>query len=560
MNLVSIIGKNLGEIDEEIEWRSVEELAAIISSDSWAPGIFSERKRTIASFVRTDLLVLDVDDGCELSSAIELFATYKHVIATSRNHQKEKNGVTCDRFRVVLFLDSSISSDQDLKATWDTARKRFPFIDPACKDSSRFFYASPEVVSIKTSGLGYPVSVATTELARDKAVPEQRIASSEGPKGELWKSTLKFLLEGAPSGTRHAELIKAVGNMREQGYSHPEVLEKVETMSLSADWTQVGLNQADRKTIERMFNRDLKYSYQPQSNEVTSPSILVNAVDLLEECFAYLGDKDKVKGEPTGMSGLDTLLGGGFRTGELTVLMAQAKTGKNTLYHHLIYKHLERGIPFGYASRELNPATEVIPNLLSIALKSNAWQESINSAYQDRARQALSQWQLYFAPGYGQWDYAGIEAWFHALKDLGVNHILFDHFHYALPGEDYESTARLIKQLKTLTKTLDVHLSLIVQPRSLREGEALSLATLRGGAAIGQALDNLLILERVRGETNTSKLTLEVARHKLASLGAIYLQYDKATTAFEEVDRRLIVETPIPKGIGPRSWERQVQT
>ncbi len=262
----------------------------------------------------------------------------------------------------------------------------------------------------------------------------------------------------------------------------------------------------------------------------------------------------------TGIQGLDALLGGGFRTGELTVLMAQAKTGKNTLYHHLIYKHLERGIAFGYASRELNPATEVIPNLLSIAMQQNAWNASLDDTYQAKARQALSQWQLFFAPGYGYFDIQQIEAWFRALKDLGVDHFLFDHFHYALQGEDYESTAKLIKGLKALTKTLDVHLSLIVQPRSLREGEQLSLATLRGGAAIGQALDNLLILERVRNEENVSKLTLEVARHKLASLGSIYLKYDKSTTAFEEVDRRLIAEPP-QRNTSFRPWERQqIQT
>ncbi len=330
-------------------------------------------------------------------------------------------------------------------------------------------------------------------------------------------------------------------------------------IDVGGSWTGI-ITKSDLKTIDACFAREVKYPFVSKEQEKFGPDIIVNASDLLDETFAYLSDKDKVKGEPTGMAGLDSLLGGGFRTGELTVLMAQAKTGKNTLYHHLIYKHLERGIPFGYASRELNPATEVIPNLLSIAMQSNAWQASLNDTYQAEARQVISQWQLYFAPGYGYFDIAQIEAWFRGLKDLGVDHFLFDHFHYALQGEDYESTARLIKGLKALVKTLDVHLSLIVQPRSLREGEALSLATLRGGAAIGQALDNLLILERVRGETNISKLTLEVARHKLANLGFIYLQYDKVTTAFEEVDRRLVVEPPVPRGVSSRPWERQIQT
>jgi hypothetical protein len=335
--------------------------------------------------------------------------------------------------------------------------------------------------------------------------------------------------------------------MREQGYEIDEVFQLIEEMSQSesADWTQPGLNDLDRKTIERMFNREMKYEFKEK--EQVEP-LFVKADELLDEAFDYLADKDKVKGEPTGIDGLDKLLGGGFRTGELTVLMAQAKTGKNTFYHYLMYKHLQRGIPFGYASRELNPATEVIPNLLSIATGTNAWKSDIGSAFRERSKDVLSQWPLYFAPGYGHFQLREIEQWFITLKSIGVNHFLFDHFHYALEKEDYDATASLIKQLKTITKRLDIHLNLIVQPRSLREGESLSLATLRGGAAIGQALDNLLILERVRSESNISKLTLEVARHKLASLGNIYLKYDPETTQIEEVARELVQDSRVPMG------------
>lgn len=553
MNLISIIGKNLGVADVEYEWNSIEELGAIISTNSWAPGVFKERRRLIANLSKLDLLVLDVDSGCTVEAARETFATYRHIIATSRNHQKEKNGVKCDRFRVVLFLGETITDDLTFKATWGRAKKLWPFIDDACKDSSRFFYASPDVLSINRTGQTFEVN----SPALPAPVTPRAVVPSDGtsPKGDLWKATLKFFLEGAEPGTRHVALRNACLNMKEQGYEAPDAIEKLSNMILiGGNWTTT-VTKTDLKTIQACFDRKVKRPFSKTDSNIIVPTIVVSASELLDETFAYLGDKDKVKGEPTGIVGLDTLLGGGFRTGELTVLMAQAKTGKNTLYHHLIYKHLERGIPFGYASRELNPATEVIPNLLSIAMQKNAWHASLDDTYQNAARQALSQWQLFFAPGYGYFDIEQIETWFRALKDLGVDHFLFDHFHYALQGEDYESTARLIKGLKALTKTLDVHLSLIVQPRSLREGEQLSLATLRGGAAIGQALDNLLILERVRNEENVSKLTLEVARHKLASLGSIYLKYDKTTTAFEEVDRRLIAETPVPR-VSSRPWEQ----
>lgn len=561
MNSISIINpKNLGEVSGTIDYKDLSELANHISREHWAPATFSDGKRLIKSLSGIELLVLDVDDGHTLVEAQATFAPYRHIICTSRNHQRPKGGVVTDRFRVVLFLDGVITNDQDFKATWDTAYRRWPFIDRACKDSSRFFYPSPTIVSINEQGRSYAVSIAldapkptvdqyrgTAQLVGNEVLDEP----SSQPKGDLWKSTYRLLAEGAPAGQRHSELVKAVRNMKEQGYQLPEVIDLLEEMSQRADWTQPGLSAKDLKTINVNYAQETKYPYQPKENSKLDSSIIVNASELLDETFEYLADKDKVKGDPTGIDGLDKLLGGGFRTGELTVLMAQAKTGKNTLYHYLIYKHLERGIPFGYASRELNPATEVIPNLLSIALRTNAWTNDLGADFRSSARQLLSQWPLLFAPGYGTFQPSEIEAWFRACKEQGVDHFLFDHFHYALEGEDYEATARLIKKLKALTKELDIHLSLIVQPRSLREGEALSLATLRGGAAIGQALDNLLILERVRGDqANISRLKLDQARHKLASLGEIYLMYDKQTTGFEEVIKELVhEEPPMPKGV-----------
>lgn len=568
MNQISIINpKNLGEINAIKSFNNLNELSDYIRNSPWAPGIFNGR-RAISDLHRIGLLVLDVDAGETLGSAVERFKDFKHIIATSRNHQKEKNGVVCDRFRVVLFLDSEITNDKDFKATWETAYKRWQFIDKACKDSSRFFYPSPEIISINESGRHYPVSVAPSGGLRDATMDSRGPESGTNEyrslvKGDLWKSTLDLLTFGAPAGQRHTRLIQAVGNMREQGYSQPEVIELLEDMTTksTADWTQTGLNQADLKTIDRMFNRETKYPFTPkQAPEENEKGFFVNASELLSETFDYLSNKDKVSGEPTGIDGLDALLGGGFRTGELTVLMAQAKTGKNTLYHYLIHKYLERGIPFGYASRELNPATEVIPNLMSIALQQNAWKSQVDTHLRERTYALVNNWQLYFAPGYGHFEPTAIDNWMRSLKDLGVNNFLFDHFHYALLTEDYESTSSLIKRLKTLTKDLDVHLSLIVQPRSLRENEQLSLATLRGGAAIGQALDNLLILERVKGEQNVSRLRLDQARHKLAKLGEIYLKYDNETTSFDEVEKTTIVEndTHMPqvlRGTG-RPWPR----
>ena len=336
--------------------------------------------------------------------------------------------------------------------------------------------------------------------------------------------------------------------MQEQGYSREEVVTEVSKMiATGGSWAHKELVKEDHAAIDAIFKREMKYQYQDK--EINADFVVSS--DLWTETRDYLSNKTQLEGDPTGFQGLDDLLGGGFRRGELTVLMAQAKTGKNTLYHNLVYKYLARGVPFGYASREMDPAREVVPDLLSIALQKNMYKEEAEEEHS----KIVSRWPIYFAPGHGYFSEDKTKRFFEACKRAGVNHFLYDHFHRGLMFEDYQTTERQIKFLKSLTKTLDIHLNLIVQPKTLQEGQQLGLDTLRGGAIIGQELNNLLILTRVKDQTNVSKLTLEVARHKLAKPGKVYLKYDPETITMMEIDKGSVSDMPsVPKAVEPH-WK-----
>lgn len=529
-----------GRVKEVHTLDTAAELGAALCELNWSPGLFSENKRRNANFLKTNLFVLDVDEGCSLSYAKEFFKEYKHIIATSKSHGIEKNGVVADRFRVVLFLDRPILSDAHFKEQFAAFAASFPHGDPACKDAARFYYPCKEVVSLREDGLLVEVVPEPNELdallkAEEASASRNGLDSSE--KGVLRKDTLEFLMFGAPPGHRHNALVKAVPDLREQNYSLDDIETLLEDLATRTGDTAFSPTQDrnTRKTLDDMMKRPLKEPFREPEGEKIVGSVHVGS--LLDEVFEALADKDAVKGEPTGFSGLDRMLGGGLREGELTVLMAQAKTGKNAFMHDVLHKMLNKGHAFAYASRELSPVTEVLPNLLSIELGENAWLAEINPTFKERALRAASTWDLSFAPGYGVMPIGDVRRWFEAEKERGVKYFLFDHYHYALENEQYENVTQTIREFKSIVKELSVHLFMIVQPRSLRENEKLSLATLRGGAAIGQALDNLLIMERRKLEThdNVAELRLEVARHRLANPGKIHVQYDKKTTRFEEI-------------------------
>lgn len=254
----------------------------------------------------------------------------------------------------------------------------------------------------------------------------------------------------------------------------------------------------------------------------------------------YLKNPNIVEGIPTGMEKLDKALGGGKRQGEVTVVHAEAKTGKNTLYHTWILSLLKRSIPVGYASRELSPDYDVLPDLWSLKFKRN-FRKYNSDILEDEALLQLKRWPLYFADGYGHFPLDEFESWIIECNELGVNHFFIDHLHYCLEEEDYKMAGKMIKSMKTLAKKRFIHIDLIVQPTKLPDSfGTVSRHTIKGGSSIEQAIDNLLILKREE-EKNISSLTLEFARSKLARCPTkIFLEYNPETT--ELIEGEMITE------------------
>lgn len=347
-------------------------------------------------------------------------------------------------------------------------------------------------------------------------------------------------------GGRNDYLTKMAGALRRLGLDESAMLAAL--MEHNETKCSPPLPQREVEMIASSISRyapeeDALRSLKPDSPLERSGTDLVRIGDLVTSSITYLKDKDKVKGQPTHMEALDKMLGGGKRLGEVTCWHAEAKTGKNTFWHYLMYLWLELGIPIAYASRELTPESEVIPNLLALEFKENAWLSVLDGT--EGAKRVenysakLRQWPLYFSQGYGFFPLEDIVAWVDNGVAAGISYFWFDHLHYMLDDpEDHKAASKLIKELKTLAKQRNVHIDIIIQPNKLQDGQKLSLNSIKGGAAMGQAIDNLIILERVKDEgvKNVMKLTLEVARSKLCKPGSMYLKFNSEDTSFDEVE------------------------
>ncbi len=337
-------------------------------------------------------------------------------------------------------------------------------------------------------------------------------------------------------GGRNAYLAKAAGRMQKIGVLSLAALQEVNERDCNPP--------LDNYEVEAVFHSIARYAPESLPSEDDEPQKkIVWASEMVSGMFEFLRDKGKTQGESTGLKALDELLGG-KRLGELTVTMAEAKSGKNTFYHFQQCHSLDKGIPIGYASRELSPETEVLPNLISLKLGKSIYKYPVT---EEEVIAAIVDWKLAFAPGYGQFDGNELFDWMEECMRHGIQYFYIDHLHYCLQdAEDYKLLAEFGRKLKTFTKTNQVHIDLIVQPKvrpSYKVGDKMQKADmdinmLRGGASLGQVLDNLITMDRVTDKegnlTDFSKIDLKRARSKLSKTGTFFMRYDHKTMSFSE--------------------------
>lgn len=240
---------------ESFEPSDLNNLAEFITTNDWCPSMYTQPKRLEANWKESSILAFDVDnDGtstaCTLKEALELFKEYAHVITTSKSHQIAKHGIIADRFRVILFLEEVCIDSARYKSTWYDMQAKYPFIDKKCKDLARFFFKSKEIVSVNEEGITIPISQAKI-LEKKTSVP--RGEGNLFTKGELSKSTLKFLTDGAKNGEWNNNLYKAAKDFQEQGYEEDETI--VRLQEITGD-----LDTNDLTTISSAFLSDPKYS------------------------------------------------------------------------------------------------------------------------------------------------------------------------------------------------------------------------------------------------------------------------------------------------------------
>lgn len=232
----------------EVNWKGL--INTILYHD-YSLSVFKKNIRKKESFSSARCIALDFDGGYKLKQAMKDFKKYKCVIATTRNHRKKKHGVVDDRFRVILFFDKKIKSNELFTQTWNDLFKKFPKADPQCKDSSRFYFPSQKIAFIKQTG----------KLIRVDKLRKDSVAETPKPitvkPGKLSSSSMELLKKGPKKGQRNGDTFKLAKDFQQNNYPMDYTVDKIissykKAKVFSTDFTEFEV----KTTVESAFKTE----------------------------------------------------------------------------------------------------------------------------------------------------------------------------------------------------------------------------------------------------------------------------------------------------------------
>jgi len=232
-------------------------LHEVVCSPDWnySAGTFKKGHRNKANYEKKqNLVIIDIDEGMDMATAKIMFSNYKCMIATTKSHQKDKNGKVCDRFRLIFITDRTIKLDSELYSRFmaNVYESLGVPADESCKDSSRFYYGaegehwySEGTKLLEISDL---IPDTTKEKERKVLLSSSGIGSTDGLE--------RYLLEEAIKGNRNHQCLKYAGFLYSNGYSLDDAKEKVLAFNdkMPESLPEKEIKGTVFKTLEKKYN------------------------------------------------------------------------------------------------------------------------------------------------------------------------------------------------------------------------------------------------------------------------------------------------------------------
>ncbi|KDO18497.1 hypothetical protein SPRG_16173 [Saprolegnia parasitica CBS 223.65] len=222
----------------------------------------------------------------------------------------------------------------------------------------------------------------------------------------------------------------------------------------------------------------------------------------------------------------------GFRNGEVTVLTGPTGCGKTTLLSQLSIDWCAQGVSTLWGSFEIKNTRLVHKMLTQMAGEPLA----CNLPLFEKTADAFEQLPMYFLRFFGSTDVDEVlDAMEYAVYAYDVQHILLDNIQFMMSGQGrgydkFERQDAALDKFRKFASAKNVHITLVVHPRKEQDDTDLSLSSVFGTAKATQEADNVLILQRIKGE-----MKLDIRKNRFdGTLGSIPLAFDPRSNCLRE--------------------------
>lgn len=230
----------------------------------------------------------------------------------------------------------------------------------------------------------------------------------------------------------------------------------------------------------------------------------------------------------------------GHRMGEVTVLTGPTGCGKTTLLSQLSIDLCGQGVSTLWGSFEIKN-TRLIHKMLN-QLAGRSLQGDLNAF--EGAADKFEALPMYFMRFFGSTDVDEVlDAMEYAVYAYDVQHILLDNIQFMMAGQGrgfdkFERQDAALDKFRKFASQKNVHLTLVIHPRKEQEDQDLTLTSVFGTAKATQEADNVLILQRTRGNSK-----LDVRKNRFdGTLGSIPLTFDTDSNCLREFNEEMMSE------------------
>lgn len=235
--------------------KDLGELSWLILLYQWGPIVWRHGARSQDNFESNDILVLDFDSPeYPLAAALRGFAGMNHVIGTTRNHQREKGGAVCDRYRVVVPWSRRITDLAEYRHNLRLAYSIYDHADRSCIDGARPYYPCTEIVSLEVDGEAWEV-----EPAPPAPPTGGETRGMVAAPGVLSAWARRSLTETIPVGERNAACYRLGAELFRAGVPLPAaILRVLESKTYQKQNLLPGLRQEIETAVGNGFRRAKK--------------------------------------------------------------------------------------------------------------------------------------------------------------------------------------------------------------------------------------------------------------------------------------------------------------